>query len=104
MPVQEEIVHTIHTNTTGGGMSAIAAKLDAENRSAAAFNAYPEFFTNPVHMKKVQEVCSILDGFFKTRKATYIVYRENRGKPFTSVKIEKPVFPAMSPAKKQELF
>ena len=103
MLAKEDSIKTIYTITTNTRKSGFAAKMDAEARSSAAA-ARPDFFENPVHQKKIQQVVSIVGGFFKYHKAIYVTHRENRGQCFTSVKVEKPQFPAVSEEKKQQLF
>ena len=74
------------------------AAIDAQNRSAAAFNGNP-FFSNPAHQAKIAAVQKIVEGFFTEHDGIYINHRENKGKPFSVVKVDRPVWSNMSSAK-----
>lgn len=86
-------------NTTAA-FNAKWAAIDAQerNKDALASNA---FFTSRQHQRKIAAVQQIVDGFFKVHAGVYVNHRENRGKPFTTVKVAKPRFPAVGQARKQ---
>jgi hypothetical protein len=81
------------------------AKADIAERAAAALKADPAFFKNPAHIGKVETVEQIVINFFGPSKGVYVTPRLNKGKPFTSVKVDNPVFPNnLSTKKRKEIF
>lgn len=75
---------------------------DVQDRATRARNRYPTFFASTEHQQKVQAVHDIVDGFFKTRRAVYENDRVGQGKPFTVVKVERPVFPNTLPKSERD--
>lgn len=69
------------------------AAVDAHIRSADALEEHPGFFKDPAHMAKVAAVEDIVKAYFTVHKAMYKNHRVNRGRPFTVVKVERPVYP-----------
>ena len=93
----------IHSQPTTWIVAAKNAAIDAQTRSQAAADSNP-FFTNPAHQAKITAVQKIVESFFTDSAGTYINHRENRGKPFSVVKVERPVWPRMSKTKVDELY
>lgn len=77
------------------------AAVDAQQRNGDALRAHADFFGDRQHQRKVQQVLGIVDGFFKVRRNVYVNHRDNRGQPFTAVKVDGPVFPNVSQKRKQ---
>lgn len=77
------------------------AASDAEIRNECALENHPAFFGSQQHQERIARVRDIVDGFFKVRRRIYVNHRENRGKPFTTVKVDGPVFPNVSQQRKQ---
>jgi len=75
---------------------------DVSEREARAHARYPTFFNNPAHIARVQQVHAIVDEFFKVRQAVYENDRVGHGKPFTVVKVARPVFPNHLPKAERE--
>lgn len=75
--------------------------VDAQQRSRLALEANPDFFGSPQHQAKIDAVTGIVTGFFKQRGGIYVNHRENRGQPFTVIKVERPRFPTVSQARKR---
>lgn len=71
----------------------VAAYIDAKVRSNFAARDNPDFFLDPDHIAKVNEVKAIVDRFFRIKKNIYVNHRANRGNPFTTVKVDNPQFP-----------
>lgn len=69
------------------------AAVDAMIRTADALEQHPLFFKDPAHMARVAEVEDIVRSYFTVHKAMYKNHRVNRGRPFTVVKVERPVYP-----------
>jgi hypothetical protein len=84
--------------------NAQAAAIDAKERSNEALEDHRDFFENPAHQQKIQQVCSIVDGFFQDYRQIYVTHRGNRGRPFTSVKVECPLWPSVSSQAKQQAY
>lgn len=80
------------------------AVINARIRGAAARDAHKHFFNDPAHQQKVDQVIEIVDSFFKVKKGMYVNPRDNRGQPFTAVKVDNPLFPAMKSAQVDSLF
>jgi len=85
---------TIHASPTSGTYAAIAARLDAQNRSNEAADANPDFFLSTDHQHRIDEVQAIVTGFLTSRKGVYINHRQNRTRPFTVVKLDGVTWPA----------
>ena len=70
-------------------------RYDAEDRSEAAREKFPEFFDTPEHLDKIEQVKQIVETFFKIKKAVYVNHRFGTKKsgPFSTVKIADPAFP-----------
>lgn len=96
------IINTIESKESEDG---VHAYIDSRLRSRDAIDAKPEFFLDKNHLAKVYEVSAIMKNFFKVHNGMYISQRLNRGKPFTAVKMNNPIFPnGMSTAEKTRLF
>jgi hypothetical protein len=78
--------------------------MDARQRSLSAVIGNRAFFEDPQHQSRVRKVQDVVDNFFRIRKGVYVNHRENRGRPFTTVKVDHPAFPNVSQRKKQEQF
>lgn len=82
-----------------------AVAEDVADRATRARNRYPDFFASPEHQRRVQAVHAIVDEFFKVRRAVYENDRVGQGRPFTVIKVERPVFPNTLPrAERDRLF
>jgi hypothetical protein len=84
-PMDEQ---TIHHSPTFSIEAAIAATLDARARSDAAAEENPDFFLSTEHQRRIDAVTNIVTGFITTRKGVYVNHRQNRGRPFTVVKLD----------------
>lgn len=84
--------------------NAVRALLDARRRSDDAVVHNRAFFQDPQHQARIRAVQDVVDNFFRIRKGVYVNHRENRGHPFSTVKVDGPVFPNVSPAQKQAQF
>lgn len=84
--------------------NAMWALMDARQRSNIAVIHNRAFFESPQHQARIRAVRDVVDGFFRIRKDVYVNHRENRGHPFSTVKVDNPVFPNVSQKKKKELF
>lgn len=80
------------------------AVADARERSNNAFEQNRSFFASRQHQAKIAAVQDIVNGFFRVKKGVYVNHRDNRGRPFTTVKVDDPVFPNVSQRKKNESF
>lgn len=78
--------------------------IDARERNAAALANNPRFFKNPQRMARVDAAMAIVDNFFPVKKAIYVNYRENRGKPFVVIKVDGCNFPRVTPAVKESTY
>lgn len=85
---------TIHASPTTDWQSAIAARLDAENRSDTAANENPDFFLSTNHQRRIGSVTSIVTSFITSHKGCYVTHRQNRSRPFTTVKLAGVRWPA----------
>ena len=85
-------------------MSPKAAAIDVLRRSADAEEQFASFFNDPAHVKKVEEVKTIVSKFFTVYSDMYVNCRANRGRPMTVVKIERPLFPKVSTADKNKRY
>jgi hypothetical protein len=72
--------------------NALGAYLNAVDRSEDALENMPDRFTDK-HLDKVNDVLKILREFFGPGQQMYVNHRENRGKPFTAIKVNRPFFP-----------
>lgn len=93
----ERVIETLTAETM---YEAKAAAIDAQRRSHLAAKTNLSFRTS-AHTKKIALVQNIVSRFFPTYKAIYVNHRENRGKPFTVVKVEAPFFPAVNQKDKE---
>ena len=83
----------IETNTTQTFISAKSAAQDAARRSEFAKRRHQSFFDDPAHIVRVEQTKSIVKAFLGV-DAVYVNQRGlGRTKPFTVVKVEKPLFP-----------
>ena len=83
-----------------GSFNPLAAYLDAQTRSLEALEEFPEFFTED-HLERVRQIADICDRFFKVKNGVYVNHRTGHNKPFSVVKVDSPLFPAVSLARKQ---
>lgn len=95
MTTKDEIKH-INTRRASNPVGAV---VDARYKSADALAKHAQFF-NAAHMHKVELTRAIVDGFFRIKKGIYVNHRENRGKPFSVVKVDGANFPAVKPSVK----
>ena len=72
-----------------------AAIFDARRRSQQAETHNSEFFSNPAHVEKLNEVYQIVDSFFTVRKGIYVNHRTGHGTPFSVVKVDGCDFPQL---------
>jgi len=99
MTITVEMIETSHASYGGW-----TARKDVEERIAQAYEMFPNFFNDPGHIQKVQQVEQIRQ-FFTCHKAVYVNARFNRGKPFTTIKVDNPKFPNhLSAKEKKELY
>lgn len=84
--------------------NAMWALMDARQRSNIAVIHNRAFFESPQHQARIRAVQDVVDDFFRIRKGVYVNHRENRGRPFSTIKVDNPVFPNVSPAQKQQRF
>ena len=97
--IQEE---TIEKGSTG-----FWGRFDCEDRSEMALEKFPQFFKDPAHIAKTEQVLGIIDAFFKVKKNVFINHRigTNKSGPFTAVKVSEPVFPnQLKQTEKEDLF
>ena len=94
----------IETQVTPGFYAAKSAALDVAMRSAQARDIHEDFFSDPEHIRRVDETKQIVKDFFKG--ATVYVNQRGLGRsPFTVIKVERPLFPNhLSFQDKQDLF
>jgi len=92
--MQQLADRVIDVAVTSSVYAARAAAIDAVARSKAAAAANPGFFGNPAHQGKLDEVEAIIENFFDGHGGIYRTHRENRGKPFTTVKVQSPRWPS----------
>jgi|TARA_R110000850_G_scaffold27083_4_gene76877 hypothetical protein len=93
----------LNTNRAGSWAAAAAASMDVKRRSQAANEKYEDKFCNPSHSAKVEAVTKIVGDFFKV-KEIFENQRENRGQPFTVIKVTNHMFPRVSLAEKARRF
>jgi hypothetical protein len=84
--------------------NAVRALLDARQRNDNAVVHNRAFFQSPQHLARLRAVQDVVDNFFRIRKGVYVNHRENRGRPFSTVKVDNPAFPNVSTARKQAQF
>lgn len=77
------------------------AAIDAQQRNRQALQDNGTFFNSAQHQARISAVQDIVEGFFSKHGGVYVNHRPNRGQPFTVVKVERPVFPAVSQARKK---
>jgi hypothetical protein len=81
------------------------ALKDANKRIAHALETASDYFNDPQYKARLDEVTKIVKGFFRVSKGFYINPRLNNGKPFTTVKVDNPVFPNhLTSKQRQEMF
>lgn len=83
------------------------ARSECEERCKMAQERYPDFFQNPDHVQKIEQVVDIVKDFFPQNKGIYVNSRVGTTKtgPFTAVKINKPIFPnSLTMSQKQDKF
>jgi hypothetical protein len=91
---------TINAEPTKSAYAARAAAIDCRGRSNEAL-ANNAFFRDPAHVAKLARTDAVLRDFFGTSIVEhYVNHRENRGKPFTTIKIKLSTFPRASAARK----
>ena len=88
------VLNTVRASNPQGAI------VDAHASSAQALAKYPQFFT-PQHLLVVEEVRDLVDEFFTVRKGLYVNHRENRGKPFSVVKVDGCTYPVVSKRTKE---
>ena len=66
--------------------------LDAERRGRIAQQANQAFFDDPAHIDRVEKTKEVVKRFFNDAKI-YVNQRGINRKPFTVVKVERPLFP-----------
>lgn len=99
IPGNEE--KTINVEPTKSAREARAAVLDCQFRSQEAMSNNP-FFSDPAHVAKLARTETIIRDFFGTSIVDhYVNHRENRGKPFTTIKIKVSNFPNASKRRKE---
>jgi hypothetical protein len=89
--------------SNGAGAWAKAAAIDVKLKNQAANEKYQDKFCDPAHSAKVEAVTKIVKDFFKV-KEIFENQRENRGKPFTVIKVCNHIFPHVSLAEKARRF
>lgn len=83
----------IETNTVHSYYGAKHAAIDAERRGKIAVESNEDFFNDATHIARVEKTKEIVKKFFNGAKL-YVNQRGINGhKPFTVVKVEKPLFP-----------
>lgn len=95
----------IETVVTESFFAAKTAARDAVARSGIAYEQHQDFFDDPDHVDRVEKTKTIVKSFFNNGK----VYTNRRGlgrtKPFTVVKMERPLFPNhLTQKEKQDRF
>jgi hypothetical protein len=78
----------IDSNVATNHLSARHCYIDATTQSSNARKTNSAFF-NADHMQRVARVKDIADKFFPVKDCVYVNHRNNRGKPFTVVKVSK---------------
>ncbi len=96
--LEAEDTKTIRSHKASSPSGAV---IDALQRSAKALDNMPDAFTHE-HLAVVDEVRAIVDSFFRVKNGIYVNHRVNRGKPFSVVKVDRPMFPRVSHATKQK--
>lgn len=82
----------LETNVVVGFSGARKAAIDAQMRSKRAEEIHEDFFADPNHWHRVEQTKNIVKKFFKC--SVYVNQRGlGRTKPFTVVKVERPLFP-----------
>lgn len=95
---REEHDKVINTPTYNGKNAALAV-IDAKRRNAEALSNNAKFFNKPDHIRRIQLVSTMVKSFFPKNAGIYINHRDNAiGKPFTTVKVSKPVWPKVDAA------
>ena len=91
----------IETNTTYSFAAAKHAALDAADRCRQAKEMHEDFFNDPDHILRVESTKAIVKDFFNGAKL-YVNERGINRKPFTVVKVERPLFPNQLTAQEKE--
>lgn len=82
----------IETNTLNSFYGAKHAAIDAERRCKIAKDTHDAFFNDPQHIARVEQTKAIVKKFFNGAKV-YVNERGINRKPFTVIKVERPLFP-----------
>lgn len=90
-------------NSRPAGAWASGAAIDVRRRNEEAYKKYQDFYDDPEYAQRVEQATKIIDDFFKV-KDMYINLRENRGKPFTAIKVTNHLFPKVSLATKEKAY
>lgn len=90
-------------NSHNAGRFSTSAAADARIRNQAAYKKYQEFYDNPEYAARVDAARKIIDDFFPV-KDMYENLRENRGRPFTVIKITNHIFPKVSLSEKSRRY
>jgi|TARA_R110000851_G_scaffold105786_1_gene224435 hypothetical protein len=101
MPKDDDKV--LNTARAGSWAAAAAASMDVKRRSQEAHQKYEDKFCAPAHSAKVEAVTKIVGDFFRV-KEIFENQRENRGQPFTVIKVCNHTFPRVSFAEKDRRF
>jgi hypothetical protein len=102
--MQHQADRIIETQTAQTRRAALGAAIDAQQRSKQALKSHADFFLDPMHQSKLDAVEDIVNGFFKAHNGIYRNHRENGGKPFSTIKVDRPSFPMMSQQRKKDLY
>ena len=95
---------TINHQPVWGRRAALHAYLNATDRSRSAAKDNPDFFENPLHQARVEAVRDVVDRFFSDTGTIYVTHRGGRNRPFTAVKVHRPMFPCVSQADKERRY
>lgn len=83
----------LDTNTVMSFAGSVHAYNDAIQRSQIAHEQHQAFFEDPLHVDRVEKTKAVVKKFFNGAR----LYVNERGltgrRPFTVVKVEKPLFP-----------
>lgn len=90
-------------NSRPAGAWASDAAADVRRRNEEAYKKYQDFYDDPEYAERVEQATKIIDDFFKV-KDLYINLRENRGKPFTVIKVTNHLFPKVSLTTKEKVY
>lgn len=91
----------INVEPTKSAYAARKAAIDCQFRSQEAMSKNP-FFSDPAHVAKLSQTQAIIRDFFGSNIVDhYVNHRENRGKPFTTIKIKVSSFPNAGKRRKE---